>query len=80
VNQNRRELDRESRREPPVNRLQFPEAAHFEFAEEPAFDATSTINTAMEAVADVSAGNSVVVSSGLGGGLLLLRRGRKQAV
>jgi len=59
--------------------LHFPEAARFEFAPGPTVVPTSTINIALEAIADVSAGNSVVVSSGLGGGLLLVRRGRKPA-
>lgn len=79
VIRNRREEDRDADGDVKVNRLHFPEAARFELVQEQTVEPPATVQITMASVADVSAGDSVVVSAGVGGGLLLLRRRRKPA-
>jgi len=55
-------------------RLGLPEAALFSITNETTIEPTSAVTATMEAAADMVAGESIVVSAGVGGGLLLVRR------
>ena len=56
--------------------VEFPEAAHFALARDPTAGAPETVTTTIEAAADVTVGESIVESAGVGGGILLMRRQR----
>ena len=61
-----------------ADRLEFPDAARFDLSPEGAAEAITTVNTTLEAVADVSVGTTVVANARIGGGVLLIRRGRQR--